>query len=92
MSQVAETIWGQISRNTKMACGARQPMSDKDRLVFCVTIQPNAKHKIEVTLDPADTYTVKLYKIRGTKVTIEKENESVYCENLSDVIYSMCNK
>ncbi len=89
---VANTIWRQIGIQTKMACGAREPMGDANSLTFRVTIKPNQRHKIVVTLDPSDTYTVKLYSVRNGEVKVVEEADDIYCEVLSEVIYRMCNK
>jgi hypothetical protein len=89
---VANTIWAQISRSTKMACGARNPMGDANSLTFDVTIKRGQRHKVRVTLLPTDTYKVELIHIRGTNVTTQKECEDIYAENLSSVIYDYCNE
>lgn len=92
--QVAQTIWRQISMSTKMACGARQPVGGGNKLHFNVTIHPNQTHKIEVTYEVGlDLYTVKLWKIPRMKSPFVVEQETmVYADQLSDVIYRMCNK
>jgi hypothetical protein len=90
---VANTIWRQISLGTKMACGAREQMGDADSLTFRVTISRGVTHKVKVQYNKgADDYTVILYRIRGTNVTEQEKHKGVYCDNLSDVIYRMCNK
>lgn len=92
----ADIIWSQISRSTKMACGARNPTKGKDNnrpyLLFQVTIKPGVKNFVKVTLDPSDTYTVKLLQYRGVNVKEIESHEDIYNDNLSEVIYRMCNK
>lgn len=89
---VATVIWNQISLSTKMACGARNPIGDNNRLIFQVSIKPGASYKVAVTLDASDTYTVQLYKCRGIKSEVIKEIDDIYNDNLSKVIYDMCNE
>jgi hypothetical protein len=92
----AKVIWDQISRGTKMACGARDARADVDGtrpyLYFRVTIRAGVRHTIQVWLEPSDTYTVKLLGQRKFDVKEEESADDVYCDNLSDVIYRMCNK
>ena len=90
---VAEITWSQISRDTKWACGARNPVQDGNTLFFQVTITRNRKHKVYVTLDPSDTYTVKLISYTGLDdVKVEKEASDIYCDQLSELIYDWCNR
>lgn len=89
---IAQTIWQQITPQTKMACAARLPVSDTNKLIFRVTIIPRVTHKIEVVLDLDDTYTVKLHYITQTKCKVEEEKSGIYSGNLNEVIYKMCNK
>ncbi len=92
----AKVIWEQISRDTKMACGARDARVDVDGtrpyLYFRVTIRAGVRHTIQVWLEPSDTYTVKLLAMRGTTIKEEEKADDIYCDGLSDVIYRMCNK
>lgn len=92
----AQVIWQQISTSTKMACGAREPRVDVDGtrpyLYFRVTIRSGVRHVIQVWLEPSDTYTVKLLGQRKFDVKTEEEADDIYCDNLSEVIYRMCNK
>lgn len=92
----AKVIWQQISRSTKMACGAREAMVDVDEgkpyLCFKVTIKPGTRNAIKVWLEPSDTYTVVLIAQRKFEVKEVERKEDIYCDNLSEVIYRMCNK
>jgi len=92
---VATAIFSQIRYTTKMACAARDFVGDDDRLWFRVSIAPRKFHKIEVVLDPSDTYTVKLYLISnkiGSDYIVEDEREGVYADSLNEVVYRMCNR
>jgi len=93
---VADVIWSQISLNTKMACGARSPLGSPlgvgNELSF-VVLNGNS-HRITVTLDPSDTYTVRHIKVSRKTLgfTVVEEASDVYCDNLSEVVYGMVNK
>jgi len=91
--QRGRIIWGQISKATKMAVGARDVVVDdkKGYLHFRVTKKHGDFRKIIVQLTPMDTYDVKLVKIkRGTYETItEHEASDIYAESLSEIIYDM---
>lgn len=89
--EVATTIWGQISQNTKWACGAQFPTGSENSLTFTVRIKPGVRHKVEVVLDPSDTYTVRLHQIRGASSRVVEEHSDVYCDELSELVYRMCN-
>ncbi len=89
---VANTIWQQISRSTKMACGARQPIaSDDNTLTFHVTVKPGKAYYVRVRL-VNDLYTVELITRRGVVTNIEKSVDGIYNDQLSEVIYDFCNK
>lgn len=92
----AKVIWQQISTGTKMACGAREASVDVDGskpyLRFRVTIKPNQRHFIRVWLEPSDTYTVSLVSFRNNEMKEVERADDIYCDNLSEVIYHMCNK
>ena len=90
-----DIIWQQISRSTKMACGARDAAKGMEGgnyyLSFKVTIKRGSSHFVKVLLIN-DEYTVILIRTRGTKVTEVERHEGIYCDQLSEVIYHMCNK
>lgn len=89
--QVYDTTWNQIGRATKMACGAKLPHGSGDSLYFFVNLVANGCHKVEVKLNRrTDSYDIRLYRIRGAKVTVEREVQDIYAENLSSAIYSLC--
>jgi hypothetical protein len=90
-NEIATTIWQQIPTSTKMACGAREPTADTNCLIFKVL--NGSTHRIKVTLDPYDTYTVELFKQkRDYSVSVVEKHEDVYCDMLGEVIYHMVNK
>lgn len=91
-NQVAATIWNQISIATKMACGAREPSAGDNSLIF--TVLKDRLTKVKVVLDPTDTYTVQFIKIhrRTHDIAVAEQIEGVYADQLSNVVYGVCNK
>ena len=94
----AKIIFSQISITTKMACGIRELKAfrnSKDETVLSFRVgQGQCGFYILVTLNSADTYEVKLSKMKRKNhelVTVE-EVKDVYCDELSDTIYHMVNK
>lgn len=90
---IGNTIWKQISIMTKMACGMRDPKL----LDSGLSVKVGGRMTwIEITLTPADTYTVELVKIskrQGRQVRLVPESFSdVYCDQLSEIVYAMVNK
>jgi hypothetical protein len=90
--EVANTIWYQISIATKMACGARRPRGAEQGLTF--QVGNGRRHLwVSVTLEPSDTYTVKLTQIVPNGALKELEvHEDIYAEDLSEVVYHAVNK
>jgi hypothetical protein len=86
----AQIIWEQITLQTKMAVAARNAMhaDDGNTLFFQITIKRGQTHKIQVTYDKrTDSYSVKLWHIRGVKQTVKKECEGVYVGQLNQIVY-----
>lgn len=103
----AKTIAGTIRRQIMAgdfwclaACGARDYVAldrNDDRrggLMFRVTITPRKFHKVIIELTHLDEYRVRLVKITRPSyaVTTVQERGGVYCDNLADIVYNMCNK
>ena len=90
-TQVAQTIRQQISMHALLACGARQFAGGEDFLSFRVG---NYTKKVVHIQLINDTYTVKLLKFNRVTYALQtiERKEGVYCDMLSDIIYSMCNK
>lgn len=87
------TIWDQISTETKMACGARQPVADgSDYLHF--QVGGSALRKIVVKLNGLDLYDVELVNInrRTCEVKTMRSVQNVDAANLSETIYRMVNR
>jgi len=91
---MATTAWRQIPVGVKMSLGAREPAGSKAegvlaRLTFKVGSKP--LHYVEVDLDPSDTYTVRMLKLK--RKTYERvvlaEASDVYCDDLGRVLLGM---
>ena len=96
--EVAKTIMKQITIQTKLACGFREPSvigigDPKHGLQFRVGAGSKRQY-IKVVLEPSDTYTVICYRLK--RVTNEHVDieiaDDVYCDNLSEIIYHLVNK
>lgn len=98
----AATMVKQISVMDRMACGWREASwaeghssDDFDVRVYAKVL--NRCRRIEITLELNDTYTVRLFKIPTmrakdpTPVMLEEVSD-VYCDQLSSVVYGVCNK
>lgn len=100
-TQVAKTILCQIRTGDKWAlaaCGARDYVADENGVTFRVSItSARVRHYITITLTPADTYTVERIYLpsRGKQANrriVEETVEGVYCDNLAEIVYSLCHK
>ena len=88
MSEVADTIWRQISVQTKMAVGARSPYADDDSVTFKVHSKP--RRYIIVALTPRDTYRVRHMRLDRRNRPVELgTHEDVYVDTLNEVIYRL---
>lgn len=94
---IINTIWKQISVQTKMAVGARQVTvvgsDDEYKISFKVHSKPY--RFIEVEYDYSmDLYNVEYFRLKRndfSRISLEK-TEQVYADQLSEIIYHMVNK
>lgn len=86
---VGKTIYGQISVSTKMACGIRDPIAIENGLVVTVL---NRGKKIRIVLNAMDTYDIDLLKTNTHGLHLVESKTDIYCDQLSEVIYHLCNK
>jgi len=87
---IPSIIWSQISLATKMACGMRQPIADGNTLITQVL---RAKRKLRITLTGMDDYDIELITWdKDYNVKVIESHDGIYCDQLSEVIYHMCNK
>lgn len=100
--RIAETVLQQIKMGDKWclaACGARDYVAldeNEDRrggIMFRVTTRRRVFHKIIVELTHMDEYKVTLWggKRKAIDGAVVEETEC-WCENLAEVVYSLCNK
>ena len=88
--EIATAIRTQISMMTYMACGAREFVALNGGLQFKVG---GRMRYVKVELTPADTYNVKLVRVtRNHDIKTVKEINDIYCDQLSEAVYDVCNK
>ena len=83
--QVANTIRQQLGGNKFSAMtGASNFIGSADALSFRLpsNFAKDGINAVRVTLTPADTYTVKYLKVRGTNLKEIKVSEDVYADQL----------
>jgi len=82
--EVAYTILQQLggARRLSLMTGARDFLGDGKSLTFRIGKNPRGANKVRVTLDPSDTYTVEVFKIRGGTVKALGSASDVYAEAL----------
>ena len=94
MSQVVQTIWKQITIQTKMRVGAREPkIVGENELVFKVHSKP--LRYISVRYDKGDdAYTVEYFRLKRNTYerTTLTEQSLVYVDSLNLVIDGMVNQ
>lgn len=86
--QVAETIRQQLGNRCLYMLGAKHLLGDETSLQFSIQGCKEI-NKIQIILDPSDTYTMKFWKIRGADFKLVKEVNEVYCDQLHDMIESI---
>jgi hypothetical protein len=81
----------QIPVHIRRVIGGRGYVGDAKTGYLHFTVG-RGQHKITVTLEPSDTYTVRLMKFteRGLNMDEVKKVEDVYCDRLGDVILELC--
>jgi hypothetical protein len=86
--QIADTFLAQLGGNRFIAMtGAKMlTFGEKGELTFRIgSGATQGINCVKITLDADDTYTMTFYKIRGLKVTVVKEIDMVYAEDLRRV-------
>jgi hypothetical protein len=68
--------------------GASMLVGDDDSLMFAIK-GCRAGNKIRVILDPSDTYTVELWKVRGLDFSVAGSVSHIYADQLRDAIASL---
>jgi hypothetical protein len=86
--EIANTIWKQIPVMTKMAVGARKPVVIDSGIKF--NFGRGNRRWITVELKGDDTYTVTATRMtRNYKLVALGDFAGVYCDMLSEIIYSL---
>lgn len=82
------TIWAQLSRATKMQCGARQPITTKTGVQF--TVGGDDRCRIIIDLLANDTYKVSYIRFTPKWNVVELACAmDVYVEQLNEIIYEL---
>jgi hypothetical protein len=88
-TQVASTIMNQLGGGRFRAMtGARDAVATDSGVMFKLPKMPGVKvNKVEVVLNPDDTYTLKTYRIgpRGLKVETLSEDEGLHADQIEEV-------
>ena len=86
---VPNTILSQLGggRRLGMFLGAKEYVCSEDSLSFRFTAR-GAKgiNKVNVRLDPSDTYTVQFFRATKAGVKLVTEESDVYCDQLVSVL------
>lgn len=82
---VAAMILEQLGGRRFLAMtGAKNLVGSEDSLMFQLpaSLVKDRGNKLTITLSPMDTYTLTLYRIRGTDAEVVATEEDVYAEDL----------
>lgn len=81
---VANTILAQLggAGRLRLMTSARDFLGDAKWLSFRVGRNARGVNKVKVTLDPSDTYTVEVFRVRGTTVKVLGSASGVYADSL----------
>ena len=85
---VANTIKDQIGRQALLMLGATCFVGDAKSLRFRIK-GSKVGQLIIITLDPSDTYTVEVVKIRGLDYKVAASREGVYFDGLNQTIEAL---
>jgi hypothetical protein len=90
---IARTIRQQVGAMTMMACGAHNLLCGEGQLTF--KVGGKRLTWCEIVLDPSDTYTVRVVKLKGGKYgsrVVASEQSGIYCDMLSELVYGLFNR
>lgn len=82
---VAETIRAQIGNMAFRMMGASNLAGSEHSLTFKIK-GSRTVNRVQVTLDPSDTYTIGFFKTRGHSIRLVASVEDVYVDNLRGII------
>lgn len=79
----AETLVQQIGRGNVLAIsGGRVQVRE-----YGITLPVHAGYRVEIDLEPSDTYTVRRVFVRGHKTWVKGEVTNVYCDQVGETAY-----
>jgi hypothetical protein len=84
---VANTIAQQIGGKAFYMMGTQRKFGGSNFLIFNIRGSKIA-NKVQVTLDPSDTYTVEFFKLRGLNCKSVAKFSDIYVDALRGVIES----
>ena len=83
----ATTIIKQLGGNRAMTMmGAKNILDNGNGVTFKIGRNAKGVTHITITLDPSDTYSVKMQAVRGASVTTKYEADMIYCGSLASLI------
>lgn len=82
---IAQTISDQIGRRAFLMMGTKHKLGGENFLSFDIHGCPQF-NKIQVTLEPDDTYKVEFFKFRKFECVNYLERDMIYAENLNQCI------
>lgn len=77
------TTLAQIGRMNVLAVSGGRVLAEGDTLVLPVRYG----YRVEVDLDPSDTYTVRRVLARGGERFVKGSVSDVYCDQIGEVVY-----
>jgi hypothetical protein len=83
--EIAKTIADQIGNRAFVMMGTRHKLAGENFLSFDIRGCP-AFNKIQITLDPLDTYKVEFFKFRNWERVSYLEREGIYADGLHQCI------
>lgn len=83
MEQDMTTTLSQIGRMNLLAISGGRAIMEGDTLVLPV----GSGYRVEIDLDPSDTYTVRRVFTRGGQRWVKGEQTYVYCGDVGEVAY-----
>lgn len=83
---VATTIAQQIGVRAFYMLGTRTKLATKNGLLFDLRGSPLGINKVQVNLEPSDTYTVQFWKAGRSVSELAREVDNVYADGLCQCI------
>lgn len=84
--EIARILMQQLGRSTLFMLGAKDFVSGGEFHLSFRIRGSSQVNLIQIRLDPSDTYTVRFSRVRGVKVTLVKETDDIYNDQLHGLI------